>query len=112
MNVGHEARSPCRRDEMAHLVDEDQRDEADAEAPAPEERVAADRDEDRGELEPDEAELRQEEDGRDHGAEQLLQEVAEGGEPAARLDRLVVAVLRVLLHRPTVAVRPRSDTFG
>ena len=78
--------------------------------PAPEQRVAADGDEDRGELESDEAELREEEDGRDHRPEQLLQEVPKRGEAAARLDRLVVAELRVLLHRLTVAVPRRNGS--
>src|SRR5437667_54030 len=42
---------------MPHLVDEDQKDEPDRELPAPDQRIAADSDEDRGELREGDAEL-------------------------------------------------------
>ena len=49
--------APARLDEVAELVHEDQEHEADRELPAPEQRIAADRDEDRRELREREAEL-------------------------------------------------------
>ena len=59
MKTGSCGSSPCalRLDVVAELVDEDQQDDADAEPPAPDERVAADGEEDPEELEGEDAEL-------------------------------------------------------
>ena len=48
---------PARLEVMTELVDEDEQDEADREAPAPDQRVGADREEDPEELERERAEL-------------------------------------------------------
>src|SRR5439155_450793 len=92
---------------VTHLVDEDQRDEADGEAPPPDQRVAADGDEDRCELEEDEAELDQHAgDGGDRRPDSPREAAPVG---AARLDRLVVARLVPRLHRRNGSVSLLSD---
>ena len=52
MNTGHDgfSRSAGRLEEVAHLVREEQEDDAERELPAPDQRVAAERDEERREL--------------------------------------------------------------
>src|SRR5207253_3079856 len=83
---------PLRLDRMAHLVQEDQQDDPDAELPAPDQRVRGDGDEEAEELQEDEAELDCEPgdrgDWRPDPVEELLPVDA-----AAGLDRPVVAVV-------------------
>src|SRR3954470_5542994 len=102
---------PLALEEVAELVDQDHRDEADAELPAPDERVGGDRDEETEELEREEAELDREAHGRRERSPQLAEQA-----PPARLgvDRLVVAEIRLelwpgreLAHRLIVATAER-----
>src|SRR4029077_16182356 len=98
---------PLRLDEMTELVDEDQRHEADAELPAPDQRVRADRDEQAEELEDEEAELDDQADDHHDRPPDLPGHAL----PARlRVDRLVVAEVRVelwpgreLAHRLRIA---------
>ena len=60
---------PLRLDVVAELVDEDEQDDADAELPAPDQRIAADREEDPEELEDERAELDHDPDEHDQGRE-------------------------------------------
>ena len=104
MNTGHDGLRPFapRLEEVAHLVAEDQQDDADAERPAPDQRVAAERDEDERELR-EEAELRdQRRAATTIGAVILPTEAAPVG--AARLDRLVVALGELGPPSPTVVL--------
>jgi hypothetical protein len=87
---------------VAHLVDEDQQDEPDRELPAPDQRVAADGDEDRGELREREAELR---DQADRDRDRRPDPARERAPERLGVDRPVVALRRRLVlemaHRPT-----------
>src|SRR5262245_51532346 len=88
---------------MAELVDQNQCDEPDREAPAPDQRVAADGDEDRGELREREAVLGGGADpDRDRGHEPSAQSTP----VRTGMDRLVVAGDLGTLHEITVAGGP------
>src|SRR5438132_8165 len=77
------------RHEVAHLVDQDQQHEADAELPAPDQRIRADGDEDPEELEDDEAELDREP---DQGGDRRPDPPHDPAPVVpVRMDRLVVA---------------------
>src|SRR5581483_1365338 len=98
---------PSRLQVVAHLVHEDEEDEADAELPTPDERIAADGDEDRGELREGEAELEHQP---EHDPERRPDPP---GKPAPvealRVERLVVAQLARGFHARTVAARAGQD---
>ena len=108
---GHEDRpvrvqaQPPRLDEVPELVDQDQGDEADRDAPAPDQGVAADGDEDAAELREREAVLGGRPDtDRDRRHEPLRQLAP----VRAGMDRLVVAGDLGRLHEITVAGSPAS----
>ena len=75
MKTGHCGPQPLapRLEEVPHLVAEDQHDDADAERPAPDQRVAAERDEDERELR-EEAELREHAESDDDRRRDLAQQ--------------------------------------
>ena len=86
---------PLGLDEVAELVDEDQRDEADAELPAPDQRVRADRDEQAEELEDEEAEL---DDQAEHDRDRAPRSFTRRSSARLRVDRLVVAKIGLELR--------------
>ncbi len=99
-----EALAP-RLEPVPHLVDEDQQDDTEPEAPAPDQRVAAECDEDEPEL-GERAELYEEPEQDDEGGAEPAKRRAPVG--AARLDRLVLAVA-VRLHPSEVVPARRAD---
>jgi hypothetical protein len=97
---------PAGLHEVSELVHQNEQDEADCKTPAPEQRVAADGDEDRGQLEDAEAELGDE---ADQDKDRCEKAAKEGAPIRARMDRLVVSQLAgCRLHAPTVA-RPAAS---
>ena len=96
MNTGQEGSKPFALglDEVPHLVQEDQHNDAKGEFPAPDQRVAAEGHEDRRELRK-RPELREQADQEDEWRRDLADEAAPVH--ASRMDRLVVA-LRERLH--------------
>ena len=80
MKTGSDGCKPCRLrlDVVTELVHEDQEHEPGREAPAPDQRVAADRDEDPEELDRERAELEQEYPERDQWRDELPQELLQG----------------------------------
>src|SRR6266540_1970944 len=79
---------------VPHLVHEDEQDEPDRETPSPDQRVAADGDEDAQELEDREPELEHEPDHHGERRPDLLQEALPG---RLRVDRPVASLVRGLL---------------
>ena len=110
---GHEDRpvrvqaQPPRLDEVAELVDQDQGDEADRDAPAPDQGVAADSDEDAAELREREAVLGGRPDSDHDRRHEPLPQLAP---VRAWMDRLVVAGDLGRLHDLTVAPQVGSGT--
>src|SRR5262245_12149742 len=103
--------APPRLDEVPKLVDEDQQHEADAELPAPEQRVAADRDEDRRELREGEAEL---EDQPDQDGDRRPELACERAPGRLRVDRAVLALGKLgMLHAYGISTgRPSASIVG
>src|SRR6476469_664561 len=87
-----------RLDEVAHLVQEDQQDEAGRELPAEEERIGGERNEDARELDEDERTLPEQDPYRDDRPDDAFEALLPVR--AARLDRLVVALPVLVAHEP------------